>query len=64
MKKLLSVLLLAGILFGVSGCGDYLYRVKNYTEWHIKGAYNDLIDMQRWIDKHVMNQDVMNPNDY
>jgi hypothetical protein len=68
LKKLGTVLALVAIMTGFSGCaaggGDFFYRGWKHFEWHILGAYKDLVNLHKDIDKFVFNLDERNPDRY
>jgi len=67
-KKLALVLLLGVILIGFSGCaaggGGVFNRGWNHIQWHILGAYKDLVGLHEDIDKYVFNLDIRDPDRY
>lgn len=67
-KKLGLVLMMFVIVFSFSGCasggGDFFYRMFKHFEWHVLGAYKDLVEFHRDIDKYVFNLDERNPDRY
>lgn len=68
LKKLSLVLMLALVAFTFSGCaaggGDFFYRTWKHLEWHILGAYKDLVELHREIDRYVFNLDERDPDRY
>jgi len=69
MLKKLGVALAFVVMSTVfSGCaaggGDFFYRGWKHFEWHILGAYKDLVNFHRDIDKFVFNLDERNPDRY
>jgi hypothetical protein len=67
-KKLLVGCLIIVVALSFSGCahggGDFLYRAWKHFEWHVLGAYKDLVDLHRAIDKYVFNLDERDPDRY
>ena len=68
LKKLGMALALALTTVSFSGCaaggGDFFYRGWKHLEWHVLGAYKDLVNLHRDIDKFVFNLDERNPDRY
>jgi len=68
LRKLGVVLTLVVALAGFSGCaaggGDFFYRGWKHLEWHILGAYKDLVNLHHDIDKFVFNLDERDPDRY
>mgnify|MGYP001616224773 FL=1 len=67
-KKLGMALLIAATTLTFSGCaaggGDFFYRSWKHVEWHFLGAYKDLVQFHRDVDKFVFNLDDRNPDRY
>jgi hypothetical protein len=67
-KKVALVVMLVVVAFAFSGCaagsGDFFYRGWKHFEWHILGAYKDLVNFHRDIDKFVFNLDERDPDRY
>ena len=67
-KKLGLAALLAVVMVTFSGCasggGDFFYRGWTHIEWHILGAYKDLVQLHRDIDRYVFNLDDRDPDRY
>jgi hypothetical protein len=67
-KKLGLAALLAVTMFTFSGCaaggGDFFYRGWKHIEWHVLGAYKDLVQLHRDIDRYVFNLDDRDPDRY
>jgi hypothetical protein len=67
-KKLGLSALLALITVTFSGCasggGDFFYRGWKHLEWHVLGAYKDLTQLHRDIDKFIFNLDDRDPDRY
>ena len=64
MKKSHLALLLGVLILPVLfGCGaiDSLW---DHTKWHLHGAYQDLVDIEKTIDRHIFNLDETNPDRY
>lgn len=68
LKKLGVALAFVALSFGFSGCaaggGDFFYRGWKHFEWHILGAYKDLVQLHRDVDRYVFNLDERNPDRY
>lgn len=67
MKKVGYGLLAALILVTFGGCstGDsFFQRGWKHIEWHILGAYKDLVNLHKDIDKYIFNLDERNPDRY
>ena len=68
LKKLGTAVLLAAMAVLYSGCaaggGDFFYRGWKHLEWHILGAYKDLVNMHRDIDKFIFDLDERDPDRY
>jgi len=68
LKKLGMALALTLTAVSFSGCaaggGDFFYRGWKHLEWHVLGAYKDLVNLHRDIDKFVFNLDERNPDRY
>lgn len=64
MKKGTLVALLAvfvvPVFFGCAGLGS----LWDHTKWHIHGAYQDLVNIESTIDRHIFNLDETNPDRY
>ena len=67
-KKLGLSLALVAVLLSFSGCaaggGDFFYRGWKHLEWHVLGAYKDLTQLHRDIDKFIFNLDDRDPDRY
>jgi hypothetical protein len=67
-KKVALAFLMVVVAFAFSGCaaggGDFFYRAWKHLEWHILGAYKDLVQLHRDVDKFVFNLDERNPDRY
>ena len=67
-KKLGLALMMVVVLFSFSGCaaggGDFFYRAWKHFEWHILGAYKDLCEFHREVDRYIFNLDERNPDRY
>ena len=67
LKKLTLVLTLV-LAFAFTGCargsGDFFYRGWKHFEWHLLGAYKDLVQLHRDIDRYVFNLDERDPDRY
>ena len=68
VRKLAVVAMLVVVMFGFTGCarggGDFFYRGWKHFEWHILGAFKDLVQFHRDIDKFVFNLDERDPDRY
>jgi len=68
LKKLGTAVLLAIMTVTFSGCaaggGDFFYRGWKHLEWHILGAYKDLVEMHRDIDRFIFDLDERDPDRY
>ena len=47
----------------VMGCAA-IENLWDHTKWHIHGAYQDLVAIEKTIDRHVWNLDETNPDRY
>ena len=47
-----------------AGGGDFFYRGWKHIEWHVLGAYKDLTQLHRDIDKFIFNLDDRDPDRY
>ena len=67
-KKLGLSALLAVIMVTFSGCaaggGDFFYRGWKHLEWHVLGAYKDLVQLHRDVDRYIFNLDDRDPDRY
>ena len=68
LKKLGVALAFVALTFTFSGCaaggGDFIYRGWKHFEWHSLGAYKDLVNLHRDVDRFVFNLDERNPDRY
>ena len=68
VRKLAVVVMLVVVMVGFTGCargsGDFFYRGWKHLEWHILGAYKDLVQFHRDIDRYVFNLDERDPDRY
>ncbi len=68
LKKAALVVLLIVVGVGFSGCGyggnSIFHRGWRHVEWHLLGAYKDLINLHKDIDRYVFNLDERNPDRY
>ncbi len=68
MKKLGLALLAAVVMVSFSGCaqdsGSVFYRAWKHLEWHLLGAYKDLSNLHKDIDKFIFNLDERDPDRY
>ncbi len=66
-KKVGMALLIAVVAVSSSGCGGsggIFYRAWKHFEWHLLGAYKDLVELHKEIDRYVFNLDERNPDRY
>lgn len=54
----------ADMAFQPPSGGDFFYRAWKHFEWHLLGAYKDLVEFHRDIDRYVFNLDERNPDRY
>lgn len=68
LKRLALAVVCALTMVSFSGCarggGDFFYRGWKHFEWHILGAYKDLVQFHRDIDKFIFNLDERDPDRY
>ena len=68
MKKICLAFALAVAVSGFAGCahdsGSVFYRGWKHIEWHILGAYKDLVDLHKEIDWYMFNLDERDPDRY
>jgi hypothetical protein len=62
-KGTLAVLLAVLLVPVVVGCAG-LESLWDHTKWHIHGAYQDLVNIEQTLDRHVWNLDETNPDRY
>jgi hypothetical protein len=62
-KSTLAVLLAVFVAPVVLGCAamDSLW---DHTKWHLHGAYQDMVTIERTIDYHLFNLDETDPDRY
>lgn len=67
-KKMLLVLMLVVVAIAFTGCargGEGLFeRAWKHIEWHMLGAYKDLVELHKDVDRYVFNLDERNPDRY
>jgi len=67
-KKLILALMLVTVVVSFTGCArggeGFFDRVWKHFEWHMLGAYKDLVELHREIDRYVFNLDERNPDRY
>lgn len=67
-KKVATLILAVVAALSFSGCagggGDFFYRGWKHLEWHILGAYKDLVNLHRDIDRYIFNLDERDPDRY
>lgn len=60
-----ALLALAAVAsFGCSSTDEAGYRFWKHIEWHLHGAYQDLVGIHQFIDRQVFNLDERNPDRY
>jgi hypothetical protein len=68
MKKFGMALLMVVVALSFSGCaresGSVFYRIWKHLEWHVLGAYKDLVELHKEIDRYAFNLDERNPDRY
>lgn len=68
VKKALSVVMALVIAVAFSGCahdtGNIFYRAWKHVQWHLLGAYKDLVELHKEIDRYVFNLDERDPDRY
>ena len=68
MKRIGLVLMMALVAVTFSGCsndsGSVFYRAFKHLEWHILGAYKDLVDLHKEIDRYFFDLDERDPDRY
>ncbi|MBI4565850.1 MAG: hypothetical protein HY716_14275 [Planctomycetes bacterium] len=68
VKKVAVTAMLALMTMTFSGCardtGSVFYRGWKHLEWHILGAYKDLVQLHREIDRYIFNLDERDPDRY
>ncbi len=67
MKKfgMVAVVAVAAMVF--SGCAQdrsFYYRGWKHIEWHLLGAYKDLVELHKEIDRYIFNLDERDPDRY
>ncbi len=65
MKKTSRALLLMAVLVvpAILGCSG-IDALWDHTKWHLHGAYQDLVEIEKTIDRHIFNLDETNPDRY
>lgn len=67
-KKLGLILLIVVVACVFTGCarggGDFFYRTWKHIEWHFLGAYKDVVELHKEIDRYAFNLDERNPDRY
>ena len=63
---LLLVVVMAYALIGCKSHGGYglWHRGWKHMEWHLLGAYKDLVQIHKGIDRYIFNLDERNPDRY
>ena len=60
------LILVAAVAF--TGCardsGSVFYRAWKHVEWHLLGAYKDLVQLHKEIDRYVFDLDERDPDRY
>lgn len=68
LKKFGLVVLTAVVAVAFTGCardsGSFWYRAWKHVEWHLLGAYKDLVELHKEIDRYVFNLDERDPDRY
>src|SRR5206468_976241 len=68
MKRIGRAALAVIVLASFSGCandsGSVFYRAWKHLEWHLLGAYKDLANLHKDIDKFIFNLDERDPDRY
>lgn len=47
----------------IIGCSAF-ETLWDHTKWHIHGAYQDLVEIHKTVDRHIFNLDETNPDRY
>ncbi len=63
MKKSSRMALVALLVLPVLGCSMF-GDLWDHTKWHLHGAYQDLVNIEKTIDRHIFNLDETNPDRY
>lgn len=68
MRKIGLAIVLAVVAGTFTGCardsGSFFYRGWKHIEWHILGAYKDLVELHKEIDRYIFNLDEKDPDRY
>lgn len=68
LKKLALGVTALLVAISFSGCaaggGDFFYRGWKHLEWHVLGAYKDLVQLHKDFDKFIFNLDERDPDRY
>ena len=68
LRRIGLILLLAVVAVTFNACardsGSFFYRAWKHIEWHLLGAYKDLVELHKEIDRYVFNLDERNPDRY
>ncbi len=64
MRKRLAILGLLALAAGCSSTEELGYRFWKHIEWHLHGAYQDLVEIHKFVDRHAFNLDERNPDRY
>ncbi len=68
VRKLGLVVMLLVVAFVFTGCaaggGDFFYRGWKHLEWHVLGAYKDLVQLHKDFDKFALGLDERDPDRY
>ena len=68
LKRTGLAVLMAFMALTFSGCsndsGSVFYRAFKHLEWHILGAYKDLCELHREIDRYFFDLDERDPDRY
>jgi hypothetical protein len=68
LKRFGMAVLMAFVAVTFTGCsrdsGSVFYRAFKHLEWHILGAYKDLVELHKEIDRYFFNLDERDPDRY
>ena len=68
LKRIGLAAMMAVVVLSFSGCsndsGSVFYRAYKHLEWHILGAYKDLCELHREIDRYFFDLDERDPDRY
>lgn len=67
-KKLGRLVMMLVALMMFTGCArggeGFFDRFWHHVQWHLLGAYKDLVELHKEIDRYVFNLDERNPDRY